>query len=148
MQVHYQGHVFEFEPSPGEAFAGRLALDDSRRELLAALTAAEDECWYLDADGERLPADQLFARSPWSSAGPAGPVKLLCRFLDLRDGSARFNTPELYGGELFRWLRAGAPAGPGPGPRTPRQHSPTDLGPLLHVGEHSRLLALKVRSRA
>jgi len=99
--------VFEFEPSPGEAFAGRLALDDSRRELLAALTAAEDECWYLDADGERLPAEQLFARSPWSCPGPGGPVKLLCRSLDLRDGSVRFNTPELYGGEWFRWLRAG-----------------------------------------
>jgi hypothetical protein len=102
MQVHYHEHVFGFEPSPGEEFAGRLLLDDRRRGLLAALTASEDDCWYLGADGERLPADQLFALSPWSCPGPAGPVKLLCRFLDLRDGSARFNTPELYGGELFR----------------------------------------------
>jgi hypothetical protein len=107
VQVHYQEHAFEFEPSPGEGFAGRLILGDGRRELLAALTAAEDECWYLDADGERLPADDLFARSPWSCPGPAGPVKLLCRWLDLRDGSVRFSTPDLYGGELFRWLRGG-----------------------------------------
>lgn len=49
--------------------------------------------WYLDDDGERLPADRLFALSPWSCPGPVGPVKLLCRFLDLRDGSVRFNTP-------------------------------------------------------
>ncbi|MBN9517117.1 hypothetical protein J0H58_01140 [bacterium] len=123
MEVHYQGHGFAFEPSPGEAFAGRLVLDDRRREVLAALSAAEDEGWYLDASGERLPADELFARSPWSCPGPDGPVKLLCRFLDLHDGSVRFNTPALYGGELFRWLRAGgdAPdaephAAPGAGP--------------------------------
>jgi hypothetical protein len=107
VEVYYQEHAFGFEPSPGEAFAGRLILDDAQREQLAALTAAEDECWYLDDDGERLPADVLFARSPWSCHGPDGPVKLLCRFLDLRDGSVRFSTPDLYGGELFRWLRAG-----------------------------------------
>lgn len=107
MEVHYREHAFAFEPSSGEAFAGRLVLDDARRELLVALTAAEDECWYLDDGGERLPAEELFARSPWSCPGPDGAVKLLCRFLDLRDGSVRFNTPDLYGGDLFRWLRAG-----------------------------------------
>ena len=82
-------------------------LDDRQRERLATLSAVDDESWYLDSDGERLPADQLFARSPWSCPGPAGPVKLLCRFLDHRDGSVRFNTPELYCGDLFRWMRAG-----------------------------------------
>lgn len=54
-----------------------------------------------------MPAEELFARSPWSCPGPDGAVKLVCRYLDLRDGSVRFNTPDLYGGELFRWLRAG-----------------------------------------
>jgi hypothetical protein len=124
VEVHYHEHVFEFEPSPGEAFVGRLVLDDRRRDLLAALRAAEDECWYLDDEGERLPPDRLFALSPWSCPGPAGPVKLLCRFLDLRDGSARFNTPELYGGEWFRWMRAGGEAEdaePGGAPDTGRQ---------------------------
>jgi hypothetical protein len=114
VQVHYREHAFEFEPSPGELFAERLVLDDGRRELLAALTAAEAEGWYLDPDGERLPAVELFARSPWSCPGPAGPVKLLCRWLDLRDGAVRFDPPELYGGELFRWLRLGR-AGSRPG---------------------------------
>ncbi len=109
MEVHYQGHAFEFQPSPGEELVGRLVLDDNQRELLSALITAQDECWYLDADGERLPAEQLFALSPWSCPGPAGPVKLLCRFLDLRDGNVRFNTPELYGGEWFRWLRSSGP---------------------------------------
>ena len=28
-------------------------------------------------------------------------------WLDLRDGSAHFNIPELYGGDLFRWMRPG-----------------------------------------
>jgi hypothetical protein len=110
VQVYYQEHAFEFEPLPGSAFAGRLVLDDGRRELLAALTAAEDECWYLGDDGERLPEDELFARSPWSCPGAAGPVKLLCRWLDLRDGTARFNTPELYLGEFFRWAALGGSA--------------------------------------
>lgn len=44
MEVHYREHAFVFEPSPGEEFEGRLVLDDTRRELIAALTAAEDEC--------------------------------------------------------------------------------------------------------
>ena len=107
VEIHYQEHAFGFEPTPGEEFTGRLVLDDGQRALLVALSAAEDECWYLDDDGERRPAENLFARSPWSCSGPAGPVKLLCRWLDLRDGSAHFNTPELYGGDLFRWMRPG-----------------------------------------
>ena len=107
MEVHYHDLAFEFEPSPGEALAGWLVLDDRRRELLAALVAAEADDWCLDEDGERLPAEQLFALSPWSRPGPNGPEKLLCRFLDVRDGSVRFNTPDLYGGDLFRWMRAG-----------------------------------------
>ena len=107
MDVYYHHHAFRFEPLPGEPFAGRLVLDDAGRELLTRLTAAEDECWHLDADGERLPPERLFARSPWSSSGPAGTVKLLCRWLDLQEGSVRFNTAELYPGESFRWLGAG-----------------------------------------
>ncbi len=107
MQVHYHEYAFGFEPTPGTEFAGRLVLDDSQRALLAALTAAEDEYWYLDDDGERLPAEELFVRSPWSCPSPAGPVRLLCRWLDVRDGVAQFNTPELYGGELFPWMRPG-----------------------------------------
>ncbi len=105
MQVHYNEYAFEFEPSPDESFAGRLVLDDRQRALLAELTAAEDECWYLDADGERLADDRLFALSPWSCPGPDGPIKLLCRMLDLRDGSVRFNTSELYPGDVSRWVR-------------------------------------------
>lgn len=110
VEVHYRQHVFGFEPLPGGAFAGRLVLDDAGRGLLAGLVAAEDEGWCLGADGERLPAERLFALSPWSWPGPAGPVKLLCRFLDLRDGSARFDTPEAYTGELVRWMRDGGGA--------------------------------------
>jgi hypothetical protein len=110
VEISYNEHVFEFEPLPGEAFAGRLVLDDARRELLRGLVADEDDCWYLDEDGERLPAEALFDLSPWSCAGPAGPAKLLCRFLDLRDGSARFETSETYPGDLFRWMRAGGGA--------------------------------------
>lgn len=105
MEVFYQHHPFKFDPLPGDPYAGRLTPDDAARELLARLVDAEDECWYLDAEGERLPSAELFARSPWSCPGPDGPVRLLCRLLDLRDGSVRFNAPEAYPGDLFRWLR-------------------------------------------
>src|SRR5947209_8330642 len=94
-------------PLPGAPFAGWLALDDARREVLARLVAAEDECWCPDANGERLPADALFDRSPWCCPGPADPIELLCRFLDLRDGSIRFQAPETYPGDHYRWMRAG-----------------------------------------
>ena len=76
-------------------------MDDGQRTLLAELVVAEDEDECLDDDGERLPAEPLFALSPWSCAGPAGPIKLLCRILDLRDGSVRFNTPDNYPGDVF-----------------------------------------------
>lgn len=105
MEVHYEKHGFDFEPAAGSSFTGRLKLDERSRELLARLVAAENEEWCLDQDGERLPAEQLFALSPWSYSGPHGLIKLLCRSLDLRDGSIRFNTPQQYAGEAFRWLR-------------------------------------------
>jgi hypothetical protein len=95
-EIHYRQHVFPFERFPGNRFEGRLLLDDARRELLVQLVEAEEGCWYLDKDGERLPGEQLFALSSWSCPSPAGPVKLLIRFLDLRDGRVLFSTPDLY----------------------------------------------------
>jgi hypothetical protein len=105
VEVYYREHAFDFEPLARDSFSGRLALEGGKRELLAQLLADEDHCWYLDDDGERLRAEQLLARSPWSCSSPSGTIKLLCRFLDLRDGSARFDTPESYSGEQFGWLR-------------------------------------------
>ena len=78
-------------------------LDDRQRELLATLSAVDDESWYLDSDGDAARPPISCSPAP-RVAGPAGPVKLLCRFLDHRDGSVRFNTPELYCGDLFRWM--------------------------------------------
>lgn len=108
MEICYLHHVFSFEPQPGESLAGRLSLNEVERTLLAGLVAAEDESAFLDDQGERLPPNLLFAQSPWSCSGPDGaPVKLLCRSLDLQDGSARFEKLESYPGDLFRWLRGG-----------------------------------------
>jgi hypothetical protein len=115
VDVHYRGHLFEFKPSLGEAYTGNLVLDERQRRLLIKLTDAEDDDWYLNADGERRPAEELFARSPWSTPGPGGPIKLLCRWLDVHNGTVIYNTPDLYGGELFRWVRSsgrGSPAEP------------------------------------
>jgi hypothetical protein len=73
--------------------------------VLRHLIDSEDDDWYLDADGQRLPADELFLRSPWSTNGPQGKVSLLCRFIDLGDGTVLFNTPDRYLGEMYDWIR-------------------------------------------
>ncbi len=95
-EVHYQRHVFGFARDAGELFAGRLLLDETQRALLVRLNEGEDEDWYLDEQGWRLPAEQLFARSPWSCRSETGTVKLLCRLLDYNDGRVLFSTPESY----------------------------------------------------
>jgi len=69
--------------------------------LLTSLLASELEDWYLDANGERLPSEQLFALSPWSAATRDGIIKLVCRFIDLKTGEVIFSVPETYGGEFF-----------------------------------------------
>jgi hypothetical protein len=107
MLLHYREHAFSYERFPGELLDGRLLLEAGQKELLTRLIESEDECWYLDAAGERLPAEQLFALSPWRWLSPAGTVMLLCRILDLRDGRALFSTPESYlEGGLHDWLRS------------------------------------------
>jgi hypothetical protein len=108
MDVYYQNHPFRFEQSFGDPMTGHLLLDPAQRDLLAGLLGAENETWYLDKDGERLPADQLFARSPWSAPTKTGRLKLLCRFINIYDGSVMFNTPEDYPGDTSSWVLAGA----------------------------------------
>ena len=78
-------------------------LDDQSRALLTRLIEAEDDDLYLD--GERLPANGLFLRAPWSLASPQGRVRLLCRSIDCRDGSVLFNTSDTYPGETHVYLR-------------------------------------------
>lgn len=102
-EIHYHDRVIPFEPLPGNVFKGRLLLDDDLRELIRAGTP-EESC--LDGHGRRLPGTVLFSRSPWSCAGPAGSVKLLCRYLNLHDGQVLFSTPDSYlEGGLFDWMR-------------------------------------------
>jgi hypothetical protein len=106
MEIRYREHVFQFEQLAIGRFEGRLLLEDSERRLLEELLAAEDDDWGLDQNGERLPRAQLFERSPWSSTGPAGSIKLLFRSLDIHDGRAMFSTRDSYlEGGLFDWLR-------------------------------------------
>jgi hypothetical protein len=107
VEIHYRQYVFQFEQFPSDSLEGRLLLDDAQLQLLVQLVRAEDDCWYLDDDAERLPAAQLFERSPWSCPGPRDPIKLLCRILDLRDGRALFSTRETYlEGGLYDWMRS------------------------------------------
>jgi hypothetical protein len=105
--LQYGNHQFTFEVTDAACFDGRHILNDHDWQLLAALIDAEPDDWCLDGDGERLPAEKLFALTPWSYTGPDGPAKLLCRFL-ARD-RAIFNTPDSYPGELFRWVRSEPP---------------------------------------
>lgn len=99
--LYYRDHPFEYEPRADNLFDGRLILDAAKRELLQKLED-EDDGWYLDDEGERWLAEELFARTPWSWRSPSGTVKLVQRFLDYGDGRTWFSTPDTYGGELFR----------------------------------------------
>ena len=55
----------------------QLVFDSYQQELLTALLATEEECWYLDEDGERLSSKRLFELSPWHVVGPHGPFNVL-----------------------------------------------------------------------
>jgi hypothetical protein len=105
MEVYYRGHAFIFEPSAEFPWKGNLHLDEQSRGLLSHLLESEEDDWCLGSDGERLPAEELFERTPWSATGPQGRVGLLCRFIDHRDGSVLFNTSDTYLGEMHAWVR-------------------------------------------
>jgi hypothetical protein len=88
-----------------------LVFDGETEEKLEKLCETEQDReeefgpWYLDENGERLEPEALFAASPWSLESPDGEIKLLARIREA-NGRIRFNTPDGYGGELFKWLRA------------------------------------------
>ena len=102
VQITFEDQVFDFECSGPTDLEGRLLLAEAQRKWLRACEdrdAEADAPWYLDASGERLPADELFKRSPWAlMGGTGGNVKLLNRVLNLDTGEASFNLPEQYGG--------------------------------------------------
>lgn len=109
---------FAFVQNPDEPpFHGRLVLSPDLRQQLRRLQVWDDDDEGLDENGDRLPAEVLFGRSPWSYASPTGPVPLLCRFLDFATGSVSFQTPETYPGDLFAWMNTpkppDRPGGPG-----------------------------------
>ncbi len=106
MNVNYETHLFHFEPSHEDPYKGRLQLDSQQKTLLAKLLNIERDDWELDRNGERLPADQLFALSPWSIAILGGRLKLLCRFINLQDGSVYFSTPDTYAGDTSSYARS------------------------------------------
>jgi hypothetical protein len=82
------------------------AEDDETEEEFEELGEDEqddEDCWYLDENGERLEPEALFAASPWSLETPEGEIKLLRRFTGA-DGETHFDTFDGYGGETFKWL--------------------------------------------
>lgn len=94
-EIRYGEHAFAFEPTTRDALEGRLRLEE-RRDLLSRLLEQEDETWYLDDDGQRLPVQELFKLSPWTGHALEGRIKLLCRFIDLRNGRVKFDLPDSY----------------------------------------------------
>ena len=107
MKIKYHNYELPFEPKENYdlGIKGILKLNTQQKEKYAQLEEAEDECWYLDDDGERLETKALLSASPWSILGPNGKMKLLCRFHDHISGEIWLNTEEGYSGELFKWLR-------------------------------------------
>jgi hypothetical protein len=101
----YRGRAFEAH-SDGR-FQVSLLLTREQKVELGNLIESEEEDWYLDENGERLPAEVLFQKSPWSVATGGGQYqKILCRFLNLETGEAMFSVPSMYGGEFHDWLRS------------------------------------------
>jgi hypothetical protein len=89
-----------------------IIVDDGAEEEFEELGEDEqddEDCWYLDENGERLEPEALFAASPWSLETPEGEIKLLRRFTSA-DGETRFNTLDGYGGETFKWLHSRPPS--------------------------------------
>jgi hypothetical protein len=95
-----------FEARADGHFQVSLVLTAEQKVELRTLIESEVEDWYLDENGERLPAEVLFQRSPWSVATIEGQrVNLLCR-LNIETGEAMFSAPSTYGGEFHDWLRS------------------------------------------
>jgi hypothetical protein len=106
MILKYGDTEFEFDCSAGGSLSGRLRLNGGQRAHLKGLLEREPEDWFLDRNGERLPAEQLFSLSPWSCETPDGTrKKLLSRSVNIDTGEALFSTAETYGGETFSFLR-------------------------------------------
>jgi hypothetical protein len=107
LSLLYREYEFRFELLPGGLLHGRLLLSQEQREKLRNLVEAEEEDCYLDQKGERLPAEVLFEKSPWSLSSPDGQrLKILGRFLNIETGEAMFSEPSTYGGESHDWLRS------------------------------------------
>ena len=103
----YRDHEFKFELLQEDLLHGHLVLSDGQQEALRRLVEEECEDWYLDQHGERLVAEALFEKSPWSLVNAGGyRLKVLGRFLDIETGEAMFSAPSTYGGEFHGWLRS------------------------------------------
>ena len=109
MRVFCEEQGFDFECSSSTDLAGILHASQGQRDWLNERERREDESeqqpWYLDADGERLPPEVLFERSPWSIETASGKVKVLLRLFDHGTREARFDLPDAYLGEWFAWMR-------------------------------------------
>ncbi len=113
MKLKFYGEEFPFEfiEHSDCSITCLLVHTDETEEKFSELLEAEavreeeDGSWYLDENGERLESEELFAASPWSLEGHYGEIKLLSR-VQRANGEIYFNTPDGYGGESFRWLRA------------------------------------------
>ena len=111
LKLQCKDQVLDFECTSATELNGRLVRSESQRAWLRDHDQREadtDSPWYLDSDGERLPVAELFSRSPWSLLVRTGSIKILMRFQDIDTGKARFDLPDQYEGESFRWLRESA----------------------------------------
>jgi hypothetical protein len=107
MILRYGDIEFEFDCPAGLPLSGRLQLNEGQRAHLRVLLESEPDDWFLDRNGERLPAEQLFSLSPWSCEPSSGiRKKLLKLFINLDTGEAIFSAVETYGGETFSFLRS------------------------------------------
>lgn len=105
LALEYDGRdAFEFRTSDcsDSVLRGFFVWDDSVKKRMLALDHDEDDVWYLDSEGNRLPDEGLFAKSPWSLVNCGARRKVVRRFMDYNTGEAWFALEPWI--QLYDWI--------------------------------------------
>ena len=74
-------------------YLGFLKWDEENRERfykVQKVNEEENDCWYLDENGNRLADNELFAKSPWTIIENGTVKKAVNRYQDGKTGEVRF----------------------------------------------------------
>ena len=95
--VEFYGNQFKFTftEKTESYYVGYLEWDKENRKRFCEvekLNEDEDNCWYLDTDGNRLTDNELFTKTPWTIIENGIQKKVVSRFQNRKTGEIRFAT--------------------------------------------------------